>query len=193
MILESPHISEYQLEENCNEPRPAPARDKKGAGGAIKTFLPIMFDQHFDEYYSALINVVQFQCSLGNSLDGKKNTAYRVLKDKIFWTFFQKETYQRSFIDRMKAMYDPLCDIIVVCSTGGEDRRNEVFNVLKANMKNLKYVLSIAHPSSWSRNCNNRKVSIVHSENLGRKNARGFFCEKDYDKLYHQLLGKQRS
>ena len=62
--------------------------------------------------------------------------------------------------------------------------------VLKQGIPILKYVLSIAHPSSWSRNCSNRKIEILLDGHTDRMSEDEFFCEKDYSKLYKRLFGK---
>ena len=90
VILESPHIYEYQKVDD-GVPCPAPARDVTGTGGAIKRYMPIMFDRNFDEYYIALINAVQFQCSLGLPLGGKKMSQIEFLRIRFSGGVFPRK------------------------------------------------------------------------------------------------------
>lgn len=87
-------------------------------------------------------------------------------------------------------MYAPEHDIIAICCTGGTDKRKLTYQVLKQGIPILKYVLSIAHPSTWSRNCSNRKIEILLDGHTDRMSEDEFFCEKDYSKLYKRLFGK---
>lgn len=149
VILESPHKEEFC--KMCGMPI-GPARGKTGN----------YFDEHFGkliknssiyQYINAgmhavvFVNAVQYQCSLGNSLQGKNNAQNRIICDKNWVRCFNGGC--KYDLKRRVAALKPIA-IINLCTKGKRNLRGIV----------QPYVNQIAtytygnHPSSWwCKNC----------------------------------------
>ena len=198
LILESPHKDEYKVkrcskDSNCSyrdSIRPAPARGATGKN--IKRYLPEIFAcEEFKGYKVALVNPIQYQCSLGNLKLGLKDEIFRVLMS------MKRSLYLSCFNERIRFIYNPAHDLVINCCTSGEDGRNKdiIWNCLDSLIyeKNDSYprypVLSMKHPCCWHLSCGNRCVRIYKGEKHKMIKA-GCFCQKDYSDLLNMLMNK---
>ena len=191
LVLESPHIDEYRVkscskDNNCSAidfVRPAPARGVTGVN--IKGYLPKIFaSEEFKEYKVAIVNPIQYQCSLGGN--DKK------LKDEFFCNLLRIPKYESCFRNRLELVYNPQNDLLINCCTKGDNRKlvwDKILLVWRGiRGENAKFpLLQMNHPSSWSANCRNRCVQIVNQIDGKMIAQKGFFCEKDYADLWGLL------
>lgn len=165
LILESPHISEYDKDPTSyNDLKPkAPAQGKSpaDAGGGIERYLHIVLRKInlTDGYYSLVIsNPIPYMCSL-RIVTKKMNTKVR---DNVWKAILEikneKNNYviQEEFMARY-AMYQPICTIN--CCT--EPSTNLVTDLLlKHNLSNNLY--KTTHPSvTWNVQQYNIKVDKI--------------------------------
>lgn len=186
VILESPHRKEYSEKKCCKRDNcrlyatPAPARGETGK--SLKKMLPHMFGDYFKNYHVALVNAVQYQCSLG--LGNKK------LKSTIFETMFlggdtTTGNYQGNFIARLSEIYNPVSDILVIACTKRKDWGKKILHMLT---EDKGMILLMNHPSSWYRKsstCNHRRVWFV---NMGQIKEDEFYCENKFKELTAKLI-----
>lgn len=192
LILESPHKDEYTVkgcskDSNCpciDYIRPAPVRGTTGKN--IKRYLPKIFaSEEFNEYKVALVNLIQYQCSLGR--DDKE------LKNDIFCNLLKMSLYKSCFGKRLECVYNPQKDILINCCTKGNNREL-VWGIIRLALRgikreNMKFpLLQMNHPSSWYANCRNRSVQIVDQIRSKMIVQKRFFCEKDYVDLWKLLI-----
>ena len=153
IVLESPHISEFDY----NGHRAiGPASGNTGNNiykqfcesivyymtiekNGKKTYSVKRGDIETNVYCVALVNAVQFQCSLGDLSDKQR-------RDRIFLAAFKKE--QKDFITRL-ARYDPTI-IINACTKGvGKDNLQEnVQCVIDQSTLRGRLLFRSNHPSS---------------------------------------------
>ena len=198
LILESPHKDEYKVKScskgsNCSYRdyiRPAPARGSTGVN--IKRYLSEIFAyEEFNGYKVALVNPIQYQCSLGNLKLGLKDVIFRGLMS------MNRSRYLSCFKERFRSIYNPAHDLVINCCTSGENGRNKsiIWNCLDSliygkNDSCPRYpVLSMKHPCCWHLSCGNRCVRIYKSEKHKMIKAR-CFCQKDYLDLLNILMNK---
>lgn len=192
LILESPHKEEYRVrccqcakEHQCGlYSTPAPARGMTGI--AIKMKLPLLFNRRFDDYYVGFMNLIQYQCSLGDDNDKRK--------DEIVWSLFTPDrfVYRTNFINRLRKVYNPEQDIIVVCHTGGKEKRDEIYHIIGERIEDVRCILSIGHPISWVRNPSKLSLSVKACTNMKKLPSEGFPV-KNYSSLYAILSGERDS
>lgn len=139
LILESPHIAEFQ--ENGKERKtPCPAIGNTGKH-IVEAFPEILLkylllhktengaitngcrDIESDTYRLKLINTVQYQCSLGESTDN-----YR---DAIFEKCIEKEEFKEDFKKRIEECNPQI--IINCCTTGDKDFNSKVQKIINEN------------------------------------------------------------
>lgn len=175
IILESPHIREFEVDEN---PKPA-----VGATGyalesnflvILNEFLKSMDLEIEDGYYHVfLMNAIEYQCSLGLT-----PSKYRDIVFKSLWE--QKEITDR-FNSRLKK-YAPFI-IISLCTKGNKSNfakitrnssdychdkkltmRNMVLDkiVSNSNLNQKQIIIRGCHPSSWNRRKAFRKFHYVN-------------------------------
>jgi hypothetical protein len=195
LILESPHKDEYKVkhcskDSNCSYRdyiRPAPARGATGKN--IKHYLPEIFaSEKFYGYKIALINPIQYQCSLGEN--------NKELKNEIFCNLLGMSHYKSCFIERLKCVYNPQTDLLINCCTKGKNRElvwDKIRFVLRdIGRGNIKFpLMQMSHPSSWYVSCRNRCVQIVDQIDDKMVLQKRFFCEKDYVDLWSLLPHKR--
>lgn len=127
LILESPHIKEFEGE---GAPRPACGY----SGSRIRNCWRRIFGQRYDDCKLIIMNVIQFQCSLGFS------PLQPLLRDHVFKAMF-KGGVRQDFIDRV-CKYKRDCDILILAVTKG------VHDVVMPAIE--PYVdLDVMHPASW--------------------------------------------
>ncbi len=197
LILESPHKDEYKFkhcskDSNCSYRdyiRPAPARGSTGVN--IKRYLSEIFAcEEFNGYKVALVNPIQYQCSLGEN--DKK------LKDDIFCNLLKMSHYKSCFEKRLECVYNPQKDILINCCTKGNNRElvwDKIRFVLRdIGRGNIKFpLMQMSHPSSWYVNCRNRCVQIVNQNDNKMISQKRFFCERDYVDLWNLLTDKRNN
>lgn len=147
VILESPHIDEYC--KCCGDPI-GPAQGSTGN----------LFDGHFSEtikhssiypsicngiHAVVFVNAVQYQCSLGKPLFGKKNKTNRDVRDRN-WLKCMRNGCSSDLVKRIDAL-SPYA-IINLCTDGDHHLRNEVELLVKQNFRSIYYTQG-NHPSSW--------------------------------------------
>ncbi len=165
IVVESPHKDEFN-----RESKKAIGTARGSTGRNIENYLPsvlfnylpaidetsslIEYDSNKQiqngEYYIALINAIQYQCSLGED-----TSKYR---DKIFSEMWGLEKVKKDFIKRLKKS-NP--SVIINCCTRGnfKDNKEELFlrNLVQSTIdeflleqNNNKNILCLraAHPSS---------------------------------------------
>ena len=199
LVLESPHIDEFYLRrcstlKDCKcfiNPLPAPASGRTGEN--TKHYLPHIFNTTiFNEYKVAIINPIQYQCSLGqptSSKESKKNEAFFKLLS------LENFAYGANFKKRIKNAYNPSTDLIVCCCTDGNAKYENsklvisLINKVLSEIKGQKKfpLLKIGHPCSWNMGCSYRKIWIMKSEQATISRPDCFFCYKDYQRLYKQF------
>ena len=187
LILESPHKDEYKFkhcskDSNCSYRdyiRPAPARGTTGKN--IKRYLPEIFAyEEFNGYKVALVNPIQYQCSLGNLKLGLKDVIFRGLMS------MNRSHYLSCFKERFRFIYNPAHDLVINCCTSGEDGRNKdiIWNCLDSliygnNDSCPRYpVLSMKHPCCWHLSYGNRCVRIYKSKKHKMIKAGCFFARR---------------
>ena len=185
VVLESPHVDEYEVkpckkDEGRNCPcrdyvRPAPARGLTGRN--IKHYLSRIFDcDEFKTYKIALINPIQYQCSLGDLKSG--------LKDEIFARLIKMPHYKKCFRERFAHVYNPGKDIVVNCCTDKRKNKDIVNECLKSVMyckaadERRFCLLEMNHPCVWHFNCAVRRVYCCYG-GVRPKNRADYFCQKD--------------
>ena len=110
LVLESPHTKEFSVG------KIAPAQGTTGRD--IKKYLPSIFSApQFDGYYVAIVNSIQYQCSLGRNL---KQSGNRKDKNELFNYLFNlhpmnARSYRNSLVKRVQLIYNPVTDITRVC------------------------------------------------------------------------------
>ena len=172
---------------------PTPARGVTGRN--IKNYLPSIFSNegsnyNFKDYHVALINPIQYQCSLGDS--GNK---YR--KNKIFSTLISNIGlgYSEDFMRRFRNVYDPDCDLIVCCCTDGIPRYPNSQKVLELLYKVLSNypkrrfpLLKMEHPSRWDKSCKHSYVSILEDTSERFLDDGKHYCFEKHQALCKCLL-----
>ena len=189
LILESPHKNEFahrrcREKSNCDSacnPLPAPAQGLTGEN--IKHYLPLIFnDSTLSEYYVALINSIQYQCSLGDLKLGVKDVIFQALLASA------DKYYEDSFKKRFIRVYNPAKDIVINCCTndGGQGSGKDIVrNILDSlvrrdtSIARRFHILEMSHPSCWHFSCANRCVKIHNYESVYKNNLENKYCEKD--------------
>lgn len=194
VVLESPHVDEYEAkpckkDEGRNCPcrdyvRPAPARGMTGRN--IKHYLPKIFDcEEFKTYKIALINPIQYQCSLGDLKSG--------LKDEIFARLIKMPRYKKCFRERFAHVYDPGKDIVVNCCTDKLKNKDIVNECLKSVMyckvanERRFCLLEMNHPCVWHFNCAVRRVYCCY-RGVRPKNRADYLCQKDSREKFQESI-----
>lgn len=204
LVLESPHIDEFNLRRcskrmYCNSlinPLPAPARGRTGEN--IKHYLPHLFNTPiFNQYKVAIINPIQYQCSLGVSTSSKENR-----KDELFCRLLTDSQfcYREHFSKRLSETYNPGDDkidgdLIICCCTDGIGKANNseiVLGIIHQTLSDLGVqnrfpVLKMRHPCTWNRGCSFRKIWIMKSGQTTISQSDRYFYDKDCQSLYDQF------
>ena len=151
LILESPHKDEFAVDK-VGELKPiGPARGCTGC--AIRNY----FTEIFPEYEKSdlvLVNLVQFQCSLGLSSRGKNSGS--LVKNRMLDKLLRdssRNSEVRPFVDdfikrvdHVKGAYGQLVKFINACTiTGGWN------DFVKGLLTEYKVESGINHPSTWCR------------------------------------------
>lgn len=135
MILESPDVSEYK---NATTPGATaePARGRTGYAIMEHLVKRLKSDEYFKQWRIALINPIQYSCSLGGLLLSSR-------KNEVFASLFTGDIVE-CFKRRLNAIKkDRDYAIINCCTKEGHDEINEILN------NQNTYFLSMTHPSSW--------------------------------------------
>ena len=138
MVLESPHVEEY---EGPNSPCPA-----NGATGRNirKHILRVKGLADFSEYGLIILNAVQYQCSMGVNPPGTK-------KDKVFYEAWENGGGKADFTERLEYAYKDE-DQVVVCCTKGKLQGIELRRLVASGLTRCRSsFLGRTHPSSWER------------------------------------------
>ena len=135
VILESPDVSEYKKATTSGSTA-EPARGRTGY--AIMEYLVnrLKTDEHFKQWRIALINPIQYSCSLGRLLSPRR-------KKYVFNSLFTGDIVEcfKRRLDAMKKNRDYA--IINCCTKDGRDKIDEILNNQDTSFLNM------THPSSW--------------------------------------------
>lgn len=189
LVMESPHKDEFK--------RPImPAKNKTGEN--VRKYLPLIFGRV--AYYVALINSVQYQCSLGCDISGVKNRVNSKRKNEIFCKLLSTATYRESLKRRVREVYNPKHDILINCCTKGDaDWHNKdlVFGIIHELLAEEVFVsrkfpvLCMAHPYWWFKN---RDVWCIQNwhESMRKQDVKvsgnGELCFYSSRMLYRELV-----
>lgn len=143
IVLESPHIDEYSSDKKfC----PTPAIGKTGTNlqkyfNQEKIFENIEIIGENKNYRVILMNVIQYQCSLGVST--------KIYRDAIFDGLLKDDDIISNFVNRLKS-YNP--DVVFNgCTKGANNlRRKNVTQIILNNVKEVE-LFEMNHPCSWNR------------------------------------------
>ena len=194
LVLESPHTNEF------GDNKIAPAQGTSGRN--IEKYLPYIFSvQQFNGYYVAIVNSIQYQCSLGRNLNRGNN---RKEKNDLFNFLFNlhlvnARLYRDSLVNRVRSICNLKTDIIVNCCTQGnrpyqgekcvvacpkEDNSRLVYLAIKTVPKNgdICRMVRMQHPSRWHSSCSNRCIWFYPQQ------FNVFVCEKDYSDLHRMVF-----
>lgn len=143
IVLESPHIDEYLSD---NKFGPTPAIGKTGTNlqkyfNHEKIFEKIERTDEYQNYRVILMNVIQYQCSLG--VDTK------IFRDDIFDGLLEDVDIVGDFVNRLKS-YNP--NVIFNGCTEGKNkiRRKKISKIIRDNFDNV-ILFEMNHPSCWER------------------------------------------
>lgn len=170
LILESPHKDEFFIDKDRELKPIGPARGCTGC--AIRNYFTEIFPGHVKSDL-VLVNLVQFQCSLGLSSRGEDSGS--LVKNRMLERLLCESCQNRvqspftaDFIrrvDLVKGAYGQQVKIINACTrTGGwNDFVNELLTEYKAEN-------GINHPSTWCRTWKSVKNRLDrHEGNLSTK------------------------
>lgn len=143
MILESPHIREYVVENGKFQFRGIAIGR---TGNLISKYADDVFED-LKGYSLYLINAIDFQCSLGMCL----SLSSRFVKDKVVATLSESNLFEASLRTRLMRLMSNVNSGIIV-NASGEQCNGEVMRVLKrCCFSKLKCAGPVPHPSSWYR------------------------------------------
>ena len=149
LILESPHKNEFNQTDAGNATN-GPAYGTTGDN--INRYLPELLEKIMadsmdckQKYYElVLVNVIQYQCSLGEA-----TTKHR---DRIFWECWKHKEVRGDFRDRLKCAigFNKSESIVINCCTTGRFTRSnhDLVNILLDDMDVCFF--ESTHPSCWS-------------------------------------------
>lgn len=143
VVLESPHIEEYDV----NGPPNGPACGATGENLHKMTDLTIF--QEYAKYQLYIINAIPFQCSLGD----RKMTC----RDRVFTAVWNKnETGKGYFAKRLNNLIKTLLEkdntiVLINACTVGNNRKRNVQKVIKSLHVYEKIMsFQIEHPANWN-------------------------------------------
>lgn len=137
LLLESPHRSEYEINDNRIMPiGPAQGKKKAEAGGGIDEYLNKVFDNMRiidGKYYIIISNPIQFQTSLGSL---HKKGLNKDLRNLIWSNLWNNKEVRQDFIKRLNE-YCPNY-ILNACTLQLTDRVNE--ELIQNKYKVITYI-----------------------------------------------------
>lgn len=158
IVLESPHVDEYDKDDQEISPLKNPFSSSTLSDYLIqnlfhyitaisvqgKVYSTAKHDIKNGIYRIKLVNAIQFQCSLGQNLTNKNN---QKVKNEILENCLSEDLFQKDFIERIKE-----ASIIINCCTGQKNGRidgaqKQVQNLIDSNYPS-KLRLYGYHPSS---------------------------------------------
>lgn len=172
LVLESPHVKEFEIENGQMMPK-GPAKGKTGS--AIRSHLTKMLDS-IDDYELILMNAIQFRCSLGRDLNrttsiGQKNIH---LKNLLFEELIRKEEFADNLEHRIRLVYRQKSDDIVMNAASMNTCRSCCVSRIVARVTGF-CACGVGHPTGWSR-------SLANSKRFARKSLEKFAksrCRED--------------
>ncbi|MDY0278396.1 MAG: hypothetical protein RBQ97_09980 [Acholeplasma sp.] len=153
IILESPHKDEYKV----LLPDPLPAIG--GTGRKLHSFFPEVFLKSgldnligFEKakYEVILMNIIQYQCSLGAST--------KLYRDRVFKELWKNKFVYDSFENRLK-QYNPRIIMNLSTDIGKIEAKKALENINKNELGSI--LIEGPHPSSW----NIPRLKIVEMNN----------------------------
>ena len=121
LVLESPHVDEYR--KDLRGPTPAPAKGRTGSSirRQLGSLLEFVRPRLCEPLELLLVNAVRYQCSRGQLLTFRRNSANR---DRIFRHFFgtEPEAIGKEFRFRMSD-YLKEGDVVINCCTAGVTKK----------------------------------------------------------------------
>ncbi len=159
LVLESPHIDEFLWDRENKEWKPnGPANGSTGVNIRIRLVdQPKKVTNLSDKskLNLVLVNAVQYQCSLGKSLQTKEG---KLIRDEVFQECWEAGKGQRNFKDRLAKYYLP-GSIVINCCTQSVNKRNggrkkQVTNAIEEVVQETGVstdaaVFELSHPSNW--------------------------------------------
>ena len=164
VILESPHIHEF--DENTNG-RIGPASGNTGK--RIRSYISDYFESKFDSCTLALVNVVQYQCSIGRL----STSMERYRKNKVVRAMFGCDVVKDCFM-RMVGLFNIDKDVfLVACGKGNwfkDKSKNLDAQVVELlNRIGARNVIALGyHPSRWPRFSPENKVATKMKKERNR-------------------------
>lgn len=143
IVLESPHTYEYSSE---NKFGPTPAIGKTGTNlqdyfNQDKIFEKIERTDEYQNYRVVLMNVIQYQCSLGVST--------KIFRDDIFDGLLEDDDIVSDFVNRLSS-YNPKV-IFNGCTEGkNKKRKKKISKIIRDNFVDV-ILFEMNHPSCWER------------------------------------------
>jgi len=138
MVLESPHVDEYQ---GTNSPCPANGATGRNIRNHI---LKVKGLAEFGEYGLIILNAVQYQCSMGENPPGRN-------RDNVFVEAWRNGGGKDDFARRLEYAYKEE-DQVVVCCTKGDLQDTELRRLVASGLTRCRSsFLGRTHPSSWER------------------------------------------
>ncbi|MBM7699349.1 hypothetical protein [Kurthia huakuii] len=161
IILESPHIDEYELKENKYKKgtllttdvlKPLKAANGETGKNLENLFSIFKFLTNQKDFEYVLINRVNYQTSLGSFLGNKKNT-YPIIRDNIFKKIWRAEKVQEDFMNRLNNFLEVDKEVIIInASTTAVDVGANEFKNFLLKQENLQVynIMHLNHPSAWN-------------------------------------------
>lgn len=149
LVLESPHVDEFDKEGNPLGPAHGSARF--GTANGIIHYLESIIGSLCDGFFEReliFVNAIQFQCSQGLKLRGKRCEFNREQKDLVFEKLLDCKSFVDDFIVRLKNVYRCDCGDIVVNVVGLNSLASCKVGRLIQNVTG-QCSCGIGHPSAW--------------------------------------------
>ena len=164
VILESPHIHEF--DENTKG-RIGPASGNTGK--RIRLYISDYFERMFDSCTLALVNVVQYQCSIGR-LDTSRE---RYRKNKVVRAMFDRDEVKDCFMRRVGLFNIDKDVFLVACGKGNWSKdKSKNLDAQVAGLLNrigVRNVIALGyHPSRWPRFSPENKVAVKMKKERNR-------------------------
>lgn len=157
LLIESPHKSEYEIENGKLKPiNPAQGSSPGSAGGGIERYLEIVLNKSAipdGTYELVIVNPIQYQASLVSIHDKALKNSVKELRDKVWENLWNEEIIRNDFKNRLKS-YNPI-RIINACTAKLSGYVNE--ELINLNYKDITYVTT--HPAvTW--NVNQKDIEV---------------------------------
>lgn len=159
LVLESPHIAEFENVKNGRLKPKGPAKGKTGI--AIRSHLKEILDingMELSDRELILINAIQFRCSLGRNLNRKTSVGRKNIRQKnlLFCELIRKEEFADNLEHRIRLVYRQGRDDIVMNAVSLNTSWSCCVSRIIARVTGF-CACGIGHPTGWSRSLANSK------------------------------------